>query len=138
MTNKTGFGKLKPESVSLMSNPEPRRIQRVLIASANPLFREGLRKAYAAHWGRQAVVVGMPSTMDETLTSLETLKPDLVIVDHDDTGMDRGEFLERFMEGESPMQVVLVSLGSAEPVVLYQRRRLTAAQAESWLANPWG
>lgn len=121
--------------MSQTTQPRPRR---VLIASANPLFREGLRKVYAAHWGEQALVVGMPSTMEETLTSLETLNPDLVIVDYDDTTINRDEFLDRFMEGESPMQVVLVSLGSTEPVVLYQRKRLTAAQAESWLTNPWG
>ena len=121
-----------------MSHTSETRPQRVLIASANPLFREGLRKVYAAHWGEQAVIVGTPSTMEETLVSLETLGPDLVIVDHDDTTINREEFLERFMVGESPMQVVLVSLGSPEPVVLYQRKRLTAAQAESWLTNPWG
>ncbi len=117
------------------TQPRPRR---VLIASANPLFREGLRKVYAARWGEQAMVIGMPSTMEETLTSLETLNPDLVIVDHDDTTINRDEFLERFMEGESPMQVALVSLASTEPVVVYQRKSLTAAQAESWLSNPWG
>jgi DNA-binding NarL/FixJ family response regulator len=121
-----------------MSQSTQPRPQRVLIASANPLFREGLRKVYAARWGERAAIVGMPSTMEETLTSLETLSPDLVIVDHDDTTINRDEFLDRFMEGESPMQVVLVSLGTTEPVVLYQRKRLTAAQAESWLINPWG
>jgi hypothetical protein len=61
-----------------------------------------------------------------------------VIVDYDDTKINREEFLERFVEGESPMQVVLVSLGSSETVALYQRKRLTAAQAEAWLGNPWG
>ncbi|MBW7919422.1 MAG: hypothetical protein H3C52_08985 [Anaerolineales bacterium] len=79
----------------------------------------------------------MPCTTGETLTLLESLRPDLVIVDYDDATINRDEFLERFMEGESPMQVVLVSLGSTEPVVLYQRKRLTAAQAEAWLTNPW-
>lgn len=49
-----------------------------------------------------------------------------MIVDHDDTTINRDEFLNRFMEGELPMQVVL-----------YHRRCLTAAQAEAWLANPW-
>ena len=89
-----------------MNQPNQPRPQRVLIASANPLFREGLRKVYAARCGEQAIVIGMPSTMRETLTSLETLNPDLVIVDHDDTTINRNEFLDRFMEGESPMQVV--------------------------------
>jgi chemotaxis response regulator CheB len=136
MTNKTNFGKLT--LYRLMDSTTQPRPQRVLIASANPLFREGLRKMYAARWGDRAVVIGMPSTMEETLTALEELSPDLVIVDHDDITINRDEFLERFMEGESPMQVVLVSLGSTEPVVLYQRKRFTAAQAESWLSNPWG
>ncbi len=113
------------------------RARRVLIASANPLFREGLRKVYAERWGRSARIVGMPSTMEETLTALEALSPDLVIVDHDDTTINRDEFLNRFVEGESPMQVVLVSLGTSEPVVIYQRQRLNALQAESWLSNPW-
>lgn len=119
-------------SISKRSHP-----RRVLIASANPIFREGLRKVYAAQWGKKAIVVGMPATMEETLESLETLNPDLVIVDHNDTTINREEFLDRFMEGESPMQVVLVSLGASEPVVLYQRKRLTSAQADSWLKDPW-
>ena len=111
--------------------------RRVLIASANPIFREGLLKVYAARWGKKAVIVGMPTTMEATLTSLGSLDPDLVIVDYDDKAINREEFLERFMEGESPMQVVLVSLGSSEPVVLYQRKQLTSAQADSWLKDPW-
>ena len=110
---------------------------RVLIASANPLFREGLRKVYAGHWGEKAEIVGMLSTMEETLTALETLQPDLMIVDYDDTTINREEFLSRFLEGESPMRVVLVSLGSTEPVVIYHRQRLTAAQAGDWLSDPW-
>ncbi|MBI5934759.1 MAG: hypothetical protein HY867_13720 [Chloroflexi bacterium] len=121
-----------------MSQPTLPRPRRVIIASANPLFREGLRKTYATRWGERAVIVGTPATMEETLASLETLRPDLVIVDYDDTKINREEFLERFVEGESPMQVVLVSLGSSETVALYQRKRLTAAQAEAWLGNPWG
>ena len=127
------FGTFHP-----MSQPTLPRPRRVIIASANPLFREGLRKTYATQWGERAVIVGTPATMEETLTSLETLRPDLVIVDYDDTKINREEFLERFVEGESPMQVVLVSLGSSETVALYQRKRLTAAQAEAWLGNPWG
>jgi hypothetical protein len=136
MTNETDFGKFC-FGVICMSQTSEIHPQRVLIASANPLFREGLRKTYAAHWGDAAVIVGMPCTMEETLSALESLNPDLVIVDHDDTTINRDEFLNRFMVGESPMQVVLVSLGSTEPVVLYQRRRFTASQAESWLINPW-
>lgn len=120
-----------------MSRKEKFKPVKVLIASANPLFRDGLRKVYIARWARKAEIVGIPSTLEETITCLETLNPDLVIVDYDDTTINREEFLNSFMAGDSSMQVVLVSLESPEPVVLYQRKRLTASEAESWLANPW-
>lgn len=111
--------------------------RRLLIASANPLFREGLHKLYAPHWSAQNVHVDMATTMQETLRFLENHQPNLVIVDYDDTTINRGEFLNRFVTGEMPMKVILVSLASSEPVVIYNRVHLTAAQAEDWLANPW-
>ena len=110
---------------------------RLLIASANPLFREGIRKLYSERWNVQKVRVDMTETMEDTLSFLETHKPDLVIVDHDDNTINRSEFLNRFVTGEMPMKVILVSLAASEPVVIYNRMQLTAAQAEDWLANPW-
>ena len=111
--------------------------RRLLIASANPLFREVLHKIYATHWDAQIVRVDMTATMQDTLSYLETYQPDLVIVDHDDKTINRGEFLNRFVTGEMPMKVILVSLAASEPIVIYNRMQLTAAQAEDWLANPW-
>jgi DNA-binding NarL/FixJ family response regulator len=111
--------------------------RRVLIASANPLFREGLHKLYAARWSEQMVSVDMAKTMEETLNLLEVVQPDLVIVDHDDKTINRSEFLNRFVTGEMPMKVILVSLAAAEPIVIYNRKQLTVAQAEDWLADPW-
>jgi cytochrome c oxidase subunit II len=111
--------------------------RRVLIVSANPLFREGLRTVYAERWGGKATITGMPTNMAETLSMLETHQPDLVIVDYDDQTINREEFLNRFVTGETPMQVVLVSLKESGQVVVYDRRRLTSAQAENWLNDPW-
>ena len=111
--------------------------RRVLIASANPLFREGLRKLYATRWQKQRVRVEMANNMEETLRFLENNYPDLVIVDHDDQTINRSEFLNQFVTGEMPMKVILVSLAASEPIVIYNRMQLTAAQAEDWLANPW-
>ena len=121
------------------SNKKPKKTSphRVVIASANPIFREGLRKGYAARWGKKATVVGSPSTLADTLAALETLKPDLVIVDHNDAAINRNEFLIGFLSGRLPMQVALVSLDSSEPVVVYRRQNLTTTQAESWLNDPW-
>ena len=111
--------------------------RQVLIASANPLFREGLHKLYATRWQKQRVHVEMANNMEETLGFLENNNPDLVIVDHDDRTINRSEFLNRFVTGEMPMKVILVSLAASEPIVIYNRMQLTAAQAEDWLANPW-
>jgi len=83
------------------------------------------------------VRVDMATTMEETLDYLESHQPDLVVVDHDDRTINRGEFLNRFVTGEMPMKVILVSLATSEPIVIYNRMHLTAAQAEDWLANPW-
>ncbi len=123
-------------AADFMSEPThpPRR---VLIVSANPLFREGLRKVYAERWGKRAVITGMPINMAETLSMLESHQPDLVIVDYDDKTINRGEFMNRFVIGENTMQVVLVSLKESGQVVVYHRRSLTSAQAEDWLSNPW-
>jgi DNA-binding NarL/FixJ family response regulator len=129
-SNHTVIGSFELNQISEFS-------RRLLIASANPLFREGLRRLYAAHWNAQNVRVDMATTMEETLNFLESRQPDLVIVDHDDKTINRGEFLNRFVTGEMPMKVLLVSLASSEPIVIYNRKHLTAAQAEDWLANPW-
>lgn len=110
---------------------------RILIASANSLFREGLYKVYAAGWQAQNVDVRMVQTMAETLDLLQNYRPDLVIVDYDDSTINREEFLNSFINDELPMKVILVSLESSDPVVIYNREQLTTAQAEEWLANPW-
>ena len=110
---------------------------RILIASANALFCKGLHKVYAKQWQEQNVDVVMATNMQETLDLLASHRPDLVIVDHDDKTINRDEFLNRFVSDEMPMKVILVSLAASEPVVIYNRVQLTAAQAEGWLANPW-
>jgi cytochrome c oxidase subunit II len=110
-------------------------LRRVLIVSANPLFREGLRKIYAERWESKAFIAGMATTMSEALDALKHHQPDLVIVDYDDKTINRAEFLEHFVSDEVPMQVMLVSLGQSGEVLIYDRKRLTPAQAETW--DPW-
>ena len=111
--------------------------RRVLIASANPLFRDGLQNEYAKRWGADVRVVGTPKTLEETLTAMEALQPDLVIIDHDDVNINQAEFLNRFISGQSTIKVVLVSLNEAGQVVIYDRRQLDHAQADAWLSDPW-
>jgi cytochrome c oxidase subunit 2 len=109
--------------------------RRVLIASANPLFGKGLRNLFGQRWGSAAQIVGLTSTMEQTFQALDDLQPDLVIVDYDDRSMNREEFLNHFVASERPMQVVLMSLQTTGAVVVYDRRTLSAAQAEKWLGE---
>ena len=115
-------------------NPPPRR---VLIVSANPLFATGLRRMYETGAGQTSVVVGMPRTMEETFQAMESLRPDLVIVDYDDVTIDRAEFLSHFVASDRPMQVMLVSLGGSGEVVVYDRQTLTPSQAEERINMSW-
>ncbi len=135
MVNYRQYSQENPQVNAL--NPQSDISRRLLIASANPLFREGLHKHYAECWSDQNVRVDMATTMQETLSFLERESPDLVIVDHDDKTINRSEFLNRFVIGEMPMKVILVSLAASESIVIYNRKQLTAAEAEDWLANPW-
>lgn len=113
----------------------PQTLRRVLIISANPLFREGLRKIYAEKWQGRAEIVATPASMDEARAAIRQHRPDLVIVDYDDKTINRAEFMEHFVSEDAPMQLMLVSLGQSGEVLLYNRKRLTPAQAEHW--NPW-
>ena len=70
-------------------NQVPEFSHRILIASANALFREGIHNVYAEQWNEQKVDVVMARTMAETLDTLENQRPDLVIVDHDDKTINR-------------------------------------------------
>ncbi len=112
-------------------------VRRVVIISANPLFREGLRTLYADRWKGKALIVATPTNMAEADAALEKHQPNLVIVDYDDKTINRAEFLEHFFDGKSTMQMMLVSLGDAGEVVIYDRRKLTPADAQNWLNDPW-
>jgi len=108
--------------------------QRVLVASANPLFGRGLEHLVHQRW--QHTATRLTSSMSETLTALQTWQPDLVIVDYDDHTIERTTFLNQFVTGEHPMQVMLVSLQANGHAVIYDRRSLTPDQMEDWLTAP--
>ncbi len=116
-------------------------LRRVLIASANPLFAKGLQKLVGQHGAGHDVEVHMASSLDEAVMAMESWNPGLVIVDYDEAGkpgdIQRAAFLNRFIAGERPMQVMLVSLGESGEVVVYDRRTLTPAEAEDWLDISW-
>ncbi len=107
--------------------------RRVLIVSSHPLFGEGLRKLLRERRAAQADDVGLAASTEEAVAALETQAPDLVILNYDDKVVNRQEFLARFVEGDRPMRVVLVSLKEGGEVVVYDRRTLAPTQVEDWL-----
>lgn len=119
-----------------MGNKKQENHWRVLIASSHPLFAEGIRGLLAKRQPADAEVVGLVSTIDEAIAALQTLQPDMVIIDYDDERVNREEFLARFVESEGRLRVVLLSLkeGGNEAVV-YDRRTMAASQIEEWLEN---
>ena len=118
-----------------MASPTPSTEYKVLMASANPLFRKGLEKMVLGRYG-ESTVLRATTTTSETLDVMEAWQPNLVIVDYDDKSISRAEFLHQFVTGDLPMQVMLVSLQASGAVVVYDRRTLTPAQAQDWLSSP--
>ena len=143
MTKLTEFGKLPYKKIfvfdgkcvtAISMNPdELKSSRRVLIASSHGLFAQGLRSLLKERQETGVEVVGVVSNLDEALTALEELNPDLIIVDYDDKELNRDEFLARFVEGEKKLRVVLLSLQSPGEAVIYDRRTLAASQIDDWL-----
>lgn len=106
----------------------------VLIVSSHPLFGKGIEHLLVSRQGFQGRVVGIVSTVDEAVNAINSLEPDLVVVDYDDGAVNREEFLARFVESQNQMRVVLFSLkeGGSKAVV-YDRRNLEASQIDDWL-----
>lgn len=107
--------------------------RRVLIASGHALFAQGLSSLLRERQAQGVEVAGVVTNLDEAMSALETLNPDLVIVDYDDEALNRDEFLARFVEGEKKLRVVLLSLQGTNEAVVYDRRTLAAAQIDDWL-----
>ncbi|MBM4425068.1 MAG: response regulator transcription factor [Chloroflexi bacterium] len=116
-----------------MTLPPTARPRCALIVSSHPLFGEGLRSLLKERQSAKVEVVGMAASTDEAVSVMNTLAPDLVIVDYDDEAVNREEFLARFVVGETPMRMVLMSLRKAGQVVVYDRRVVAASQVDGWL-----
>lgn len=116
---------------------EPKSIRparNILIVSSHPLFGKGIQRMLQTRYGSDVRVVGMVTSVEEAVHALESLQPDLVVVDYDDGAVNREEFLSHFLEGERRMRVVLFSLkeGGSNAIV-YDRRSMAASQVDDWL-----
>jgi len=110
--------------------------QRVLIASSHSLFGKGLMSLLADRWREKIEIVGLVSNIDEAMDALATLSPSLLIVDYDDTHLNRDDFLGQFIKGTSEVRIVMLSLKDGEEgaeAIVYDRKTLSASKIEDWL-----
>ncbi len=108
--------------------------RRVLIVSSHPLFGKGLHSLLTQRKELDVHVVGMLSSVEEALNALESIQPDLVILDYDDERVNRDAFLARYIEGARRLRVVLLSLNeNGGEAIVYDRRTLAASQVDDWL-----
>jgi cytochrome c oxidase subunit 2 len=108
-----------------MDASETKNFRRILIASANPLFGQGLLKLIRGRWGSQRTQVRLIDSNAQLIDCMQSWQPDLVIVDYDDKTISRAEFLQKFISDDFPVQVMLVSLQASGQVTVYDRRTLT-------------
>jgi cytochrome c oxidase subunit II len=140
MTLTTLFGKFIYNSISVRGYSQMTDVRkqqspwRVLIASSHPLFAKGLLSLLQKRQKAEVEVVGLVSTIEEALTALQSLNPDLVVVDYDDKKVNRDDFLQRFVTGEGRLRVVLLSLKEGgDEAIVYDRRSLAASRIDDWL-----
>ncbi len=110
------------------------KVKRVLIISSHPLFRLGIRTLLKARPEADVDVVGMVDNIVEAAAAQNRLQPDLMIVDYDDEHINREAVLARFVQEDQSLRVVMLSLkeGGSQAVV-YDRRRIKAANINDWL-----
>jgi DNA-binding NarL/FixJ family response regulator len=116
-----------------MENSNSQKPHRILIASNHSLFLNGLKRLLEEREEGDVRVVGLVKNLQETLTAIDELDPDLIVVDYDDDALNRDEFLARFVEGEKEMRVVLLSLQGSSDAVVYDRRNMSASLIDNWL-----
>lgn len=106
---------------------------RVLIVSRHPLFGDGLSRLLTEQAAQPVQILGRCDSLAAAAAALDELRPNLVIVDHDDDTIRREDFLTQFVHGDYPLRLVLVSLKEAGPLTVYERRIVGLAQIETWL-----
>lgn len=106
---------------------------RVMIASANPLFREALQSLLVSQFQPAPLEFKIASTTTEAIQLLESWQPTLIILDYDDSQINPQKFLNQFVQGISPGQLMLVSLHSSGAITVYERRSLPPDEVSTWL-----
>ncbi len=130
-----------PQSVALHNRSNSSAVRLALIVSGHPLFSAGLRSLLEQRRIAQIPgyiniqVAATVQRVDEAIAALNTLRPDLVIVDYDLYEVSRTEFLAHFVESDTSVRVVLASLDESGSITVYDRHKYTLTEADDWLST---
>ena len=113
-----------------------REKERVLIASANPLFGEGIERLLMSRDDAEFLEIRKARKISVINQIYMDWQPQLIILDYDDKNIYQKEFLNKFVDSQFTSQVMLVSLEKSGSVIVYDRKTLTTDQANEWLKIP--
>ena len=113
-----------------------REKERVLIASANPLFGEGIERLLMSRDDAEFLEIRKARKISVINQIYIDWQPQLIILDYDDKKIYQKEFLNKFVDSQFTSQVMLVSLEKSGSVIVYDRKTLTTDQANEWLKIP--
>lgn len=112
-------------------------VNKVLVVSANGMFREGILSLLNTREDASNLDIIETISMPETLRLFEEWQPELIILDHDDQKIQKKEFLNYFVRSQFAVKVLLISLLSNGSVVVYDRRSLMPEEVTAYLQLPF-
>ncbi len=108
---------------------------KVLIVSANGMFRAGLLSLLETRQDSSQLEILQADSMPETLRLLTEVQPGLIVLDHDDQKIRKQEFLDFFVRSQFTVMVILISLLSSGSVVVYDRKNLQPDEITDFLQH---
>jgi len=97
-------------------------LDRVLIISPHPLFREGIIRLL----GERVEVVGAVASWEEAQDAIRTHRPQAIIVDHENIELKEADLAPLLWPEIDSLKVIYVTLAGNEMIV-HERRRVTGA-----------
>lgn len=110
---------------------------KVLIASANSIFRNGIEKILSKRSDFDSLTIHKVTQLDDLKKKYSKVKPNIIIIDFDDKNINKKQFLDSFFDEKRDTQLLLVSLQEGGNVVFYKRQVFSTDQALEWLRIPW-
>ena len=98
-------------------------MRRIMIVDDHPIVRDGLAGLISQKSGDEFEIVGMAGSVDEALSLLKTLSPDMVIVDISLKGTDGTEFIKTIRAMGHDFRILVFSMYDES---LYAERVLEA------------